>query len=136
MINSSSTQLKKIVASPLFIRHQVSAKPRGHPWLDQLENLLQLQLSNSKLTMSKIAADLFLSERQLFRKVKKLTGKTPNLFLQELRLKKARQLLLSGNYETIKEVAHQVGYKRVDYFSNLFEKQYHQRPLDLLANRL
>lgn len=133
MLNTYSIQQNSIGSSTLFVRHKIHTKPRGHPLLNQLVNLLEEQMSNSKLTVPNIASALFMSERQLFRQVKKLTGKTPNLFLQETRLKRAKQLLLSKKYNTIKAVAFEVGYKRVDYFANLFEKQYHQRPLDLLT---
>lgn len=75
-----------------------------------------------------------MSERQLFRKIKKQTGKTPNEYIQESRLQKARQLIYSGQFETLKEVTQQIGYKRVDYFSNLFEKRFGIRPLTILIH--
>lgn len=124
--------IQQIAQPKLFIRHKTNGTPKNHSWLSKLKIHLQENLSNPQLSIPSIAADLFISERQLFRRVKELAGKTPNHFIQEVKLEKAYQLLLSGQYETIKEVALEVGFKRVDYFSNLFEKRYDQRPLEIL----
>lgn len=132
MQNIYPNQQKK--APQLFVRHKLYANSNGHPWLQELKDILIENLSNPQLSIPTIAADLFISERQLFRKVKELTGNTPNHFLQEIRLQEAYHLLLSGQYATVKEVAGAIGYKRVDYFSNLFENKYGQRPLTMLSS--
>lgn len=106
--------------------------PNQHHWLIELQAAFIPKLNKKDFQISDLAFDLFLSPRQLFRKVKAATGKTPNLYLRELRLQKAKQLLLSGECETVKEVAIQVGYLRVDYFSKLFEQAYGERPTILL----
>lgn len=126
--------IQQTYQSNLYVRHKINAKPRGQPWLAELKDYLCKNLSNPKLTIPQIASDLYLSERQLFRRIKDLTDLTPNQYIVEIKLNRARQILLSGHYNTVKEVAHQVGFKRVDYFSNLFEQEYGQRPKDLLSN--
>ena len=89
-------------------------------------------MANPSLSVLGLAMDFFLSERQFNRKLKKASGFSPNNFIREIRLNQAYQMLLSGKYQTVKSVAKTVGYKRVDYFSNLFEEWYNYRPLDLL----
>ena len=56
----------------------------------------------------------------LFRKV---TGKTFNEFLSDLRLKQAHKLLQEGN-SSVNEIALQVGYNAPYYFSKCFKKYY------------
>ena len=58
-----------------------------------------------------------------FRKLfKKKSGKSPNEFLTDIRIKKAAELLYSGKY-TIGEISYMVGYDDSAYFSRLFKKK-------------
>lgn len=118
---------------PLFIRHQSrQVSNTSHPWLEMVKEGLLPHLENSHFRVSDLASELHYSERQFYRKIKKLSGMTANNFVRNVKLEKARELLLSGKYQTLKQVAYEVGYLRVDYFSNLFEEKYNQRPIELL----
>lgn len=117
---------------PLYIRHKSEPQQLDNPWLRALKAITSKQLDNPSLVAADLAAQLFMSERQFFRQVKKVTGKTPNLFLREMRLVKAKELIQSGQYLLLKEIASQVGYKRVDYFSNLYEQRFKVRPRELV----
>lgn len=116
----------------LYIRSRQSYSLSQPILIVKLEQLLLAQLNNVHLTVGDLASQLFLSERQFFRRIKQLTGSPPNEFIREVRLKKAYQLLQNKTYDNVKEIAFEVGYKRPDYFSKLFEKQYGVRPLSLL----
>ena len=63
-----------------------------------------------------------------FRRVfKKVTGLSPNQYLIDLRLGKARDLLLSTNL-SINEIADQTGFDSIYYFSKLFKKKHGVSP--------
>lgn len=129
---SAIRQLYQQKKSELFIRHISGQSKSSNHWLEQAKTILNNHIGNVNANMISIAADLCMSERQFYRKFKKITGTTPNIYFRTARLKKANKLLLSGEFETLTEVALRVGYQRVDYFSNLFEKQYKMRPSELL----
>jgi transcriptional regulator GlxA family with amidase domain len=58
-----------------------------------------------------------------FRKLfKEVTGTSPNQYHLDLRLDKARELILSTNL-TINEVAFKTGFSSIFYFSRLFKKK-------------
>lgn len=103
-------------------------------WLQELDKAIEQHLSNYKVLISSLASALFMSERQFFRRIKQQTGKTPNEYIRLYRLQKARKLLLSGQVKSLKEVSQQIGYRRVDYFSNLFKAQFGIKPLYLINN--
>lgn len=117
----------------LYVRHRQNGNSQTNLWLRQLEFIFSARVADSQLTVSELAAQLFLSERQFFRRVKKLTGQTPNVYLRELRLQKAHHLLQSEAFQSVKEIAFQVGFKRADYFSNLFESRFGKRPIELIG---
>lgn len=117
--------------SNLFVRRN-SGNSYPNNWLHEVKSALQAEMDNPGLTIPDLADVLCMSERQFHRKVKELTGQTANSFIQAQRLAKAKELLQQGGFSLIKEIAYRVGYQRVDYFSNLFERQYGIRPVELI----
>ena len=101
-------------------------------WLNDIQQYVLQQISKQTISISDIAYEFALSERQLQRRIRQLTGQSPNVFIRTIRLAYARQLIASGRYGTVQEVAYAVGYKRADYFSNLFEGQFGLKPIQLL----
>lgn len=118
--------------SHLYLAHRRSISQRNSTWLDQIDQIIEASLGKSKLTIPQLASELFMSERQLFRKLKKQLGQTPNEYLRAYKLKKARKLILSGQSDTLKAICAQIGFKRVDYFSRLFEQEFGVRPVELM----
>ncbi len=61
------------------------------------------------------------------KKVRGLTGHTPNEYFRIIRLKKAAELLLEGNYN-VSEVSYKVGISDPLYFSRCFKTHYGVSP--------
>lgn len=118
--------------NPLYVEYSKGDFSAANSRLMELKQTISANLSDPSLVAADLAAHLYMSERQFFRLVKNLTDKTPNLFLREMRLAKAKTLIQSGRFFRLKEIAIQVGYKRVDYFSNLYEQRFGVRPIDLI----
>jgi AraC-like DNA-binding protein len=70
---------------------------------------------------AELAAECGLSETQLFRRFKQLTGTSPQRFLRRERISRAKSLLAEGE-QPIGEVAAQVGYDDPLYFSRDFSR--------------
>lgn len=103
-------------------------------WLKEVEDILNIKLPEYHLTMDKVAEELFISTRQLNRKIKKLTGLTASQYLQEMRLQQAKEYLLAGKYSTIKELSQAVGFTSSRYFSLLFQKHFGSLPSSYLPS--
>lgn len=80
-----------------------------------------------------IAAQVHMSERHVSRLFLKSTQKTIKTYLRDLRLNTACKLLLKSD-STITEIAEQVGYPDVRYFSTLFRKQFGKAPTRFREN--
>lgn len=102
-------------------------------WLQSVDQYILKNLESHHLVISDIADAVCMSERQFYRKIEDLTGQTPNHYIQSWRMRRARQLLESGQCDTVKEVALSVGFHNPDYFSRLFETFYGYRPADYLG---
>jgi transcriptional regulator GlxA family with amidase domain len=77
-----------------------------------------------------IAYEMGMSERQLYRLAKNLTGCTPAQLVKEVRLQKAYELLLGGTIHKLADVAKQVGFENPNYFAHQFYDRFGKRPTD------
>ena len=68
-----------------------------------------------------IASQIGMSPRNFSRRFKKATGDTPNHYLQHIRIAMAKDLLRDHDL-SIAEVAYQVGYSDLSYFSRIFSR--------------
>jgi len=66
-------------------------------WVDELTKFVETSLNDSTLDVKLLASTVFLSPRQLNRKLKTITGLTPAKFIKEVRLQAARKTLENGN---------------------------------------
>jgi len=101
-------------------------------WLNRLDLVIDKNLSNLNLKNEMLAKELDISERQLFRKVKKLTMLTPHKYILRHRLRKSMVSLKSGIHRTVKEAAFAVGYIKASTYSSHFKKEYGLSPLRVL----
>ena len=101
-------------------------------WLLHLDKIIEKQIGEVALDNERLARQLAVSERNLFRKVKEMTGLSPQKYLRQYRLHQAIKYLKNGRYRTVKETSNAVGYANVSYFISLFEDQFGVKPLSIL----
>ncbi|MEQ9423770.1 MAG: two-component regulator propeller domain-containing protein [Cyclobacteriaceae bacterium] len=100
--------------------------------IHRLKGLVENHLNDSLLTVPFMASEVALSERQLQRKLKQITGFSPNLFIREIRLTRAKRLLESRQVNTVAEAANKVGFDKPDYFSTQFSNRFGKLPSEYL----
>lgn len=78
------------------------------------------------LSIDRFAEHFNMSRTVFYNKVKGLTGQSPLEFVRQIKFKIAEQLLQKGY--NVSEVAFEIGYSDVKYFSKQFRQQYGQAP--------
>ncbi|MCG8328207.1 MAG: response regulator, partial [Chitinophagales bacterium] len=101
-------------------------------WLKEVEAAFAKIIPDAQLHLDWVADHLFISKKQLTRRIKQLTGLTPNKYIREMRLQLARDYLYVGKYHTVKEVAIAVGFSDTKYFSKLFQERFGILPSEQL----
>jgi PAS domain S-box-containing protein len=101
-------------------------------FLHKLEALIAKHYIEPELDISLLARELAMSERQLQRKIKVILGTTPNNFIKEFRLTKAKALLTSGGQ--IGRIALDVGFSSQTYFGRCFKESYQCTPKQYQQN--
>ena len=101
-------------------------------FLADLTAIIEANLDRPGLSVDDVARSLGVSQMQLYRKVKALLGTGVTDYIQNLRLTKARQLLLHEG-SAIAQVAYQTGFSSPSYFATLFKARYQVSPSEYKA---
>lgn len=98
-------------------------------FLEELKAEIEKVLSDPfpEFNIDKVSEKLCIGRSTLYRKVKAITGKTPNDYIMDIRLERAA-ILLRENAGNVTEVTHMVGFQRQDHFARLFKKKFEQSP--------
>ena len=91
-------------------------------------------LQNLDFKISDIAPLLALSYSQVQRKIKQITGLSPKQYERSIKLTKARDLIKSGNVQTVSEVALRFGFNNHYYFSKVYKQMFGIMPTEDLKN--
>lgn len=108
----------------------ISFKRTKSPEAKFLQNAISIiceDISNDLLTARHLSHRLHLSESQLYRKLKAITGKSTAIFIRSIRLQKARQMILTTD-KTISEIAYEVGFNDPSWFSRAFKEEFGYSP--------
>ncbi|MDH3708934.1 MAG: tetratricopeptide repeat protein [Cyclobacteriaceae bacterium] len=90
-------------------------------FLEELLELLEQHYSDFHFGVPQMQEALALSKSQLHRKLKALTNEAPGELLRNFRLKRAAQLLAQKS-DTVTQIAYQVGFNDLSYFTKCFKE--------------
>ena len=101
--------------------------------LIRLNDFIKEHIDNPQLNIDMVSKHMCLSHSSLYTKVKNLTGYSLNDYLMQLRIKKAKEYLVSTD-KKITEIATLVGFSDCRYFSTVFKKYEGCTPSNLRNN--
>ena len=100
-------------------------------FLQQVIGSIKDRLADDQLSVDQLSREVGYSRSQLTRKVKALTGKTPNKLISEMRLHEARRLLRK-RAGSVSEIAYSVGFSNLSYFAKSFRNEFGTLPSEVL----
>ena len=119
---------EKFSSEPGIVRAAVCSTDRDKEFADRLAVVLEQNLSRPEFSIDEFAQLMKLGRTVFYRKLRGVTGYSPNEYLRVVRMKKAAELLLSGENLTVAEVAYKVGISDPFYFSKCFKTQFGVAP--------
>ncbi len=100
-------------------------------FLAKVSDAIYLQLSRGKeIEVSQIASDLCMSDRQLYRKINAITNSTPTVYIQRVKIKKAKSLLDGDSQMSFGEIADRCGFNDYSNFVRTFKNAYGVTPTE------
>ncbi len=91
-------------------------------FIAKIQGVIAEQLADENFSIDTLSEQMNMSRSNFYRKIKALSGMSPNDYLKTLRMNRAAELIMSGT--RISEVAVQVGFTSSSYFAKCFKAQY------------
>lgn len=104
-------------------------------WINKLVLIMEEHMENTEFNVAMLCGLSGMNQKQLYRKIKELTGITPVSLIRRVRMTKAAQLLRQGGL-TVSEVMYKVGYSNPSYFSRSFMTEHNSTPSQYAAAQL
>lgn len=127
MIESNQRLKQKFTSEDILTPSDVTISSLDEELLKNALKIVEAHMDDTDFDIPAFSIELGVSRTMLFTKVKAWTTLTPNEFIQEIRLKRAAQLLEHQGLN-VSEVCYKVGYRNPKYFSKLFQKKYGLTP--------
>ena len=106
---------------------QPQITPFDEQFMQQVMEVMEKEMDNSDLTIEEFAQKLNMGRTVFYQKLKSIIGLSPVDFIREIRIKRAVQLIDSGEYN-FSQVAYMTGFNDPKYFSKCFKKQVGMTP--------
>ena len=86
-------------------------------------------MDNGDLVVDDLVKEMAVSRSVFFKKLKSLTGLAPVEFIKEMRVKRAANLIESGEFN-MTQIAYMVGINDPRYFSKCFKQRFGMTPTE------
>jgi CheY-like chemotaxis protein len=96
-------------------------------FMEQIMVIMEKNMDNIDFKVDDLVSDMRMGRTVFFKKLKSITGLAPVEFIKEVRIKRAVQLIESGQY-TISQITYMVGMNDPRYFSRCFKQKYDMTP--------
>ena len=101
--------------------------------LDEIKETIEENMVDSDFNVSVLQEKMGMGNKQLYRKLKAITGQTPVEYIRDMRMQKAAKLLKAGKF-SVSEVMYTVGFSNSSYFSKCFSKAFGMTPTEFMRS--
>nr|WP_320057697.1 two-component regulator propeller domain-containing protein [uncultured Bacteroides sp.] len=98
-------------------------------FMDKLAEMMEKNMDNGELVVDDLVSELAVSRSVFFKKLKTLTGLAPIEFIKEMRIKRAAQLIETGEFN-MTQISYMVGINDPRYFSKCFKQKFNMTPTE------
>ncbi len=124
-----SAFLKKLEVNP----KEITITSIDEQLIEKALGCMEKNMDNPDYSVQQFSQDLGMDRTVLYKKMQSITGLAPSEFIRSIRLKRAAQLLIQGQYP-VAEVAEKVGFNTQKYFSKYFKEAFGVSPSKYVQN--
>ena len=136
--NVLKARIKNLIANRILLKivfgndaQQVPTVPVAQSaesqFVEKFRTIIQANLGNSELNVETISHEMGISRAQLYRKIKSITGISPNDIVREARMRRADRLLETTD-KSVSEIAYEVGFSSPSYFTKCYREFFGRTP--------
>jgi len=106
---------------------EIEAESWDEKLLADITYIIEDKVADTDLNVNSLSQISGISTKQIYRRIKHLTGLTPVDYIRSIRMKKAAMLLAQKKF-SVAEVMYLVGFSNYSYFSKCFQTKYGKTP--------
>lgn len=125
-------KLRKLFSSAIVLKpSDIKVNSLDDRFIKKVMDRIEAHIANPGFSVELLADEVAMSSVQVYRKLKAITGQTPNDLIRNVRLERAASLLdqRAGN---VADVAYMVGFNNLSYFAKCFKDKFQQSPSEYL----
>jgi len=126
--------MEHYASSPLSHLNSIAHNKTDEDFIKKLDLIIDGNIEDPNLSVESLAEIMYMSKSTLYRKIKDISNMSPNELINNARLKKAAELLLSGKYK-IFEISEIVGYNSQSSFGRNFQKRFNMSPSEFVNKK-
>jgi ligand-binding sensor domain-containing protein/signal transduction histidine kinase/DNA-binding response OmpR family regulator len=123
LLTMRKSLIEKFSKQKVLHPSNVGIKTSDEKFLEKVIRITEKHIDNPELNIDTFVDSLGVSRMQLYRKLDALTNMTVKEFVNDIRMKRAEQIL-SEKKVNISEVAYAVGFNDLSYFGKCFKRKY------------
>nr|WP_245813499.1 two-component regulator propeller domain-containing protein [Lutibacter agarilyticus] len=129
----SREQLRKVFQNKdTFLEpSSVTVNSIDEEFLKTLMEAVEEGIPDVDFNITSLEEKLSMSHSNFYRKVKSLTGLSGKEILNEMRMKRAKQILIENKNIRVDEVAYMVGFSNPKYFGKIFKEKFGVSPTEM-----
>lgn len=127
LLESRKKLVKKARIDNLSSPKKEKTESMDEKFLSKITKIIEDKIADPDLNVNLLSELADVNSKQLYRKVKQLTGLTTIDYIKSIRMKKAAMYLSNQNF-TIAEVMYMVGFSNHSYFAKCFQSKFGVTP--------
>ncbi len=127
LIRKNKKMEAKMRMEALATPKEIEAVSYDEKFLSNITHIIEDHLADSDLNVTALCEISGINNKQIYRKLKQLTGMTPVEYIKSVRMKKAAMLLRQQKF-SVAEVMYMVGFSNHSYFSKCFKAEFNKPP--------
>jgi ligand-binding sensor domain-containing protein/signal transduction histidine kinase/DNA-binding response OmpR family regulator len=131
IIENRNNLRNNFVKSPLQYFNRKIEKNDNIEFIEKLNAHIVENMSDKDFTIDSLSEQFCMSRSNFHKKIKNITGLTPNDYIKLIRLNQSALMLATGKYK-INEVCYLVGFNTPSYFSKCFYEHFGKLPKDFV----
>lgn len=134
-IFTSRSNLKKHFIQFGNIDMEQPLKNKDHQFIEKISSIVIENLDNTEFGVQMLTKKLGIGRTLLHTKLKQILDLSATEFINTIRIKEARKIIMDEPETMISEVAYKVGFNDPNYFSRTFKKIFQISPTDFRNKR-